>query len=104
MRGEPSFAMKFFRSAGRLETRADALAGARVCELQFRGMQEVAFQGEPRERGAARMLHACRQGHDRGGRAIKRVPDDGMPQRSHVDTNLVGAPGLDTNGDSVKRP
>src|SRR6202041_1905541 len=32
-----------------------------------------------------------------GGRSIERVPDYGMPQRSHVDANLMGAPGFNTN-------
>ncbi len=67
-------------------------------------VQEVAIQTKRRLRlrgfTAAWRVGAASLGRetDNGGRAVERVADNRMPERRHVDADLVGSSGLDAHG------
>ncbi len=60
------------------------MAGARLREAEFGGVEEIAGQRGKREFADAEL---------RGG-AVERVADDGMMQRGEVHADLVGAAGV----------
>src|SRR5208282_5120089 len=69
-------------------------------QLERGGMEEIPV--ERQSGGHAGGSPFIRLRTQFGGRSIERVTDNGMPDRSHVDANLVGASGLDREFDQSK--
>src|ERR1035437_6850155 len=72
-------------------------------EFEMRGVEEVPLQ--PRDRLLRWMLDftRARQRHNRPWPTVQRISNNRMPQRLHMNTDLVGSPGLDPNLDQCER-